>query len=146
MTEEEIAELPYLPKQGVSGTLYLYLQPWGRWGVLNWDGKTFHTHGQTEADPIEGNYIAFKQIEEYADRMLWAKDWPRVVCRAVPEKINPCIRVEFEYKDGRIQRLTEADAAKWLKDVNGVLAAQQIRYGCPQVPDYPWEISKREDV
>jgi hypothetical protein len=141
-----VDELPYLPRTGVQGTLYLYLQPWGRWGVLTWTDKEFHTHGQTESAPLEGNVITFNAIQNYADTLLWAKDWPRVICRAVPEKVNPCIRVEFEYQDGRIQRLTGTAAEKWLKDVNGVLAAQAIRYGQTQIlHDHPWEFSRKDD-
>jgi len=142
MTEDEIAELPFLPKQGAPRTLYLYFQSWGRWGLRSWNGKEFDTHGQTESDPLEANYINFKQIEEYADALCWT-GWNRVVCRAGPEEINPCVRVEFEFSDGRIQRLTGQVAEDWINSVNNVLVAQAIRYGQSRVKDYSWECSER---
>lgn len=148
MTEEEINQLPFLPEKGVCGTLYLYLQPWGRWGLVTWDNKSYHTHGQTMKDPLEGNYMGFDQIEAYADEMRWAKGWPRVICRAVPEKINPTVRVEFETKDGRVQRLTGAAADEWVKMMNDVLVLSALRYGQDgqtKISDWPWEYITREE-
>lgn len=49
------------------------------------------------------------------------------------------IRIEMEYEDGQVQRLTGADAERWLREVNGILAAQQIRYGRTTLSNYEWE-------
>ena len=131
--------LKFLPDVGVAGALYLYLKPQAppveneEWGVLNWDGKQYHSHGSAPT---------LEKLQAYADTLLWAKDWLRYPCCAVEQKINPCIRVEFEYVDGRIQRLTGQAAEDWVKDVNGVLAAQAIRYGQTQTKEHPWEFSK----
>lgn len=135
--------LEILPEKGEPKTLYLYLFPQvppieeERWYVRVWDGKQYLWQGSRKS---------LEELRVYADDLSWAKGWPRVECCVWEELTNPCVRVEFEYEDGRIQRLTGSAAEKWLKDVNGVLAAQQIRYGCPQVPDYPWEFSKKGDV
>ena len=49
------------------------------------------------------------------------------------------VRVEMEYADGAIQRLTGPPAEAWLEDINNVLAAAQIRYGQSQIETYPWQ-------
>jgi hypothetical protein len=59
---------------------------------------------------------------------------------------SPIVRVEFEYADGRIQRLTGKDAERWLTEVNGVVGAAQLRYGQPQISEYPWTWTKGEGV
>ena len=136
-----IVNLSFLPKEGVSGTLYLYQYPQAppiereQWNVLTWDGKQYHCHGDEPS---------LEKLRVYADNLLWAKDWPRIECCAPERKINPCIRVEFEYKDGRVQRLTEQDAEDWLKEVNGVVAAQAFRYGQSQMKEHPWVFTRRE--
>lgn len=136
-----MVDLSFLPKEGVSGTLYLYLNPQAPpvehedWSVLTWDGKQYHSHG---------NEKSLERLQAFADSLLWAKDWPQIRCTALERKINPCIRVEFEYKDGRTQRLTGQAAEDWMKDVNGVLAAQAIRYSQSQVRDHPWKFFRKE--
>lgn len=56
---------------------------------------------------------------------------------------SPIVRVEFEYADGSIQRLTGPPAEAWLEDVNNVIAAAHIRYSRSQMGDYPWEWTDR---
>lgn len=51
----------------------------------------------------------------------------------------PLVRVEMEYADGTIQRLTGPPAEAWLEDVNSVIALASIRYGSPPLDKYPWE-------
>lgn len=55
----------------------------------------------------------------------------------------PIVRVEFEYADGSIQRLTGPPAEAWLEDVNNVIALTHIRYSRSPIEEYPWEWSKR---
>jgi len=55
----------------------------------------------------------------------------------VPDK-SPIVRVEFEYADGSIQRLSGPPAEAWLEDVNNVMATWQLRYG-QRGEIYPWE-------
>ena len=135
--------LEFLPDEGVAGALYLYLRPQAppiersEWNVLNWDGRQYHTHGSA---------ASLEELRAFADTLLWAKDWPRYQCCAREQEINPCVKIEFEYEDGRIQRLTGQAAEDWLKDVNGVLAAQAFRYGCSQTKEHPWAFARRDDA
>ena len=124
----------FLPKQGVCGTLYLYRQPWGSWGVITWDGRQYHQHGDRKT--LEG-------LRSYADTLLWAKDWPRIDCKAPTRKMAPVVRVEFEYRDGRIQRLTGEAAETWLKAVDNIVANGELKYGQTQMNDHPWEWDRK---
>jgi len=58
---------------------------------------------------------------------------------------SPIVRVEFEYADGTIQRLTGPPAEAWLEDMNNVLAVTQIRSGQPRAETYPWVWSTKAD-
>ena len=137
-----IVNLSFLPRQGVCGTLYLYLTSQAplvereEWLIMSWDGKQFHTHSSQDS---------LEKLRSFADTLLWAGGWPRIECCATERKINPCIKVEFEYQDGRVQRLTGSAAERWLKDVNGVLATQAIHYGQSQTHDRPWTFSRKDD-
>jgi len=125
----------FLPKEGAYGTLYLYHQPWGDWGAVTWSGNQYHQHGTKKT---------LEELRAYADTLLWAKDWPRVECKAATLKMNPCIRVEFEYEDGRIQRLTGEAAQAWLKNVDNIVGGCEIRYGQTQMNDHPWTFFRKE--
>lgn len=120
----------FLPKEGVHGTLYLYRLPSGDWGVVTWDGGQYHQH--RAGDTLEA-------IRRRADELLWAKSWPRIECKAPTTKMKPCVRVEFEYEDGRIQRLTGDDAKLWMEEVNNVIGLAHLRYSTPPLSDHPWE-------
>lgn len=53
---------------------------------------------------------------------------------------GPLVRVELEFADGSIQRLTGPPADAWLEDVNNIVALQHIRSGSkPLREDYKWE-------
>jgi hypothetical protein len=63
-----------------------------------------------------------------------------------PGDDTPLDRVEFEYADGRIQRLTGDAAIAWMKDINGPIIAQALRYSQDQIrSDHPWQWSRRND-
>jgi len=126
----------FLPKQGVCGTLYLYLQPWGKWGAVTWDGKQYHQHGEKKT--LEG-------LRVYADNLLWASGWPRVECKAPTMKMNPCIRVEFEYEDGTIQKLEGEAAEAWLKNANDVIVLSEVRGGLVPMEDHPWVFTRKTE-
>ena len=53
------------------------------------------------------------------------------------------VRVELEFADGTIKRLTGQDAERWLEKVNNVVVGVEPRLGCPQIPEFPWEIWRR---
>jgi len=135
--------LGILPREGVCGRLYLYLRPQAppiereQWSVMTWDGKKYHTHGPT-VDSLE-------KLKVYAGTLLWAKDWCWEQCTATNHEENPCVRVEFQYQDGRVQRLTGNAANKWLSNVNGIVSAAQFRYGQSQMKEHPWEFSRKDD-
>lgn len=53
---------------------------------------------------------------------------------------GPLVRVELEYADGSVQRLTGPPADAWLEDLNNVTAFHHIRTGhSPMRTDYKWE-------
>jgi len=52
--------------------------------------------------------------------------------------------VEFNYKDGRIQRLTGEAAQRWLDAVNNLAIAANLRYSQSQMPDLEWEWTTKE--
>lgn len=141
MKTAKVEILEFLPDEGVAGTLYLYLSPQAppiehdEWSVLNWDGKQYHSHGSAPS---------LENIRVVAVNLPWAKGWPRYLCCAREQEINPCVKVEFEYQDGRSQQLTGDAAEKWLKDVNAILAAHGLRYGQDQPNKHPWTFSKRD--
>ena len=63
-----------------------------------------------------------------------------------PGDDTPLDRVEFEYADGRIQRLTGDAAIAWMKDINGPIIGAAIRYGQDQIrSDHPWKWTQRDD-
>ena len=62
------------------------------------------------------------------------------------EMVGPqVVRVEFEYADGSIKKLTGDSAVTWLEDVCNVLAAAQLRYGRSQIAEYPWVWTNKAD-
>ena len=52
---------------------------------------------------------------------------------------SPIVRVEFEYADGAIQRLSGPPAEEWLKGVNNNIISNAVRYSEAGISDYPWE-------
>jgi len=125
-----------LPKKGASGTLYLYQTPQGDWTVVTWSGGRYHCHGQRDS---------LDEIKDYADTLLWAKSWPRKEVHSPTKKVSPVVRVEFEYADGRIQQLTGEHAAAWMENVNTIVGMSELRYGSPQMEDYPWKFFNKEE-
>lgn len=134
-------QLSFLPEEGLHGVLYLYLTPQKppveqeEWSLLVWSGKSYVCHLLAKS---------LEELHKYADTLLWAKDWERVECCSNEKLVNPCVRVEFEYMDGRIQRLEGADAEKWLRDVNNVLVLGALRHGTSGVGNYPWTYTKKD--
>ncbi len=122
--------MKFLPKEGVQGTLYICREPNGKWMVMTWNKFYFRFQG-AEHESIE-------EARTHTDTLLWAKDWPRIECKTPTTKMNPCVRVEFEYADGRIQRLTGDDAKLWMKEVDGVIGMTHLRYSTPPLSDHPW--------
>lgn len=61
------------------------------------------------------------------------------------EKSGPCVRVELEYQDGRVQRLTGAAAERWIYHMNALVGSHHVRYGASPIPgDLPWERTHRD--
>jgi len=127
--------MDFLPKQGVCGTLYLYRHPVGRWHIVTWDGRKYNCNSTA---------ASLEALKLRADNLLWAKDWPRVECKAPSRKMDPCVRVEFVFKSGRKQTLTGEAAEAWLKNVDDIVAAGELRYGQTQMNDHPWEFGHIE--
>ena len=125
-----------LPREGVHGTLYLYQQSTDTWGALTWSGGQYHSHGER---------TSLGEIIDYADSLLWAKDWPRVETHAATAKMSPLVRVEFEYADGRIQRLTGEHAESWAKNVNNIITLAAIRAGSEPMTEHPWVFTHKDD-
>jgi len=53
------------------------------------------------------------------------------------------VRVELEYDNGEIHRLTGEDAEKWLEAANGQ-AVMSALHGM-SFPEFKWEITKEND-
>lgn len=53
---------------------------------------------------------------------------------------NKMVRVEMEFEDGRIQRLSGEEAQKWLTAVNGQCTMGWV-HGMP-MPQFEWEVVK----
>lgn len=48
------------------------------------------------------------------------------------------IRLEFEYDDGSIQRLTGEEAHRWFREANAAVTISTI-HGAPFPGDFQWE-------
>lgn len=59
---------------------------------------------------------------------------------------SPLVRIEMEYADGTIQRLTGPPAEHWLKEVNDVIVFTTVRCGQQQISDYDWQWTDRKTV
>lgn len=131
--------LDFLPKTGVCGTIYLCLQDFGNyseWQMLTWDGERFlEQHRERDYD----------KLIEFVDQLSWASGWPRVKHALPTRKMDPCVKVELQFKSGRVQRLVGEAAEAWLKDVNNVAAAATLRYGQSQMGNHHWEITRKEE-
>jgi hypothetical protein len=54
----------------------------------------------------------------------------------VSEKV---VRIEMEYADGKVQRLTGPEAERWIGAVNGAVFNEAVRYGTNRFVDFNWE-------
>lgn len=54
------------------------------------------------------------------------------------------VRIEMEHSDGRIQRLTGADAERWVAQVNGLIGGHYVRYNMNPLAEFEWEWSSTE--
>jgi len=59
---------------------------------------------------------------------------------------SPIIKVEFEYADGRVQRLTGTPAQAWLEEVNNIIAQAHIRYSRAPMSEFDWEWTTRDEM
>lgn len=128
--------MEFLPKTGVCGTLYLYCQPQGDWAVVTWDGTKYSQHGTRRS---------LDEIRKFARTLIWADGWPVVEHVAPTRQMNPCVRVEFEFRDGHTQRLTGDAAEAWLKNVDSILIASSVRSGAPKMDSHPWQYSQKKE-